>query len=122
MRSSDLTNFFAASNGIMTAYDAAPVLSTITELFVDRDTQCESSMERGAAQHTVGSTVSLPTELKIANTYVIWSEISYTYVPVVGYVMSPTGVTMHDISYTRPRQSQCVLYNPPSPPPPCPTS
>jgi Flp pilus assembly protein TadG len=123
---SDLTNFFAASNGIMTAYDATPVLSTITELFVDATlnarVQWSKSNGAGAAQHTVGSTVSLPTELKIANTYVIWSEISYTYVPVVGYVMSPTGVTMHDISYTRPRQSQCVLYNPPSPPPPCPTS
>jgi hypothetical protein len=31
---------------------------------------------------------------------------------VVGYVMLPSGVTLTDSSYTRPRQSNCVFYSP----------
>src|SRR6266403_5923769 len=31
----DLTNFFAASTGIMTPYSATPVRSTVSELYVD---------------------------------------------------------------------------------------
>src|ERR1700753_3566041 len=34
----DMTNFFAASVGIMTPYDSAPVKSTITELYIDPTT------------------------------------------------------------------------------------
>jgi hypothetical protein len=59
--------------------------------------------------------------------YLIYSEISYTYVPMIGYVMKG-GVTLNDTAYTRPRQSTCVFYpSVPAPVPPatqaaCPTA
>ena len=31
----DLTNFFAATNGIMTPYDATPAATRVTELYID---------------------------------------------------------------------------------------
>jgi hypothetical protein len=31
-------------------------------------------------------------------------------------VMAKAGITLSDFAYTRPRQSDCVLYNPPTPP------
>ena len=34
----------------------------------------------------------------------------YLYVPVVGYIMAKAGITLSDFTYTRPRQSLCVLY------------
>src|SRR3954454_5737314 len=34
----DMTNFFAASTGVLTPYDATPVSSTISELYVDPST------------------------------------------------------------------------------------
>jgi hypothetical protein len=116
-------NIFPASNGIMTPYATTPVQSTITELFVDPVTlAARVQWSRGAAVHAQGSTVTIPTELKVAGAYVIWSEISYNYVPIIGYVMSQTGVTLHDVAYTRPRQSQCVFHNPPTQlPSVCPT-
>jgi Flp pilus assembly protein TadG len=119
----DLTNFFAASTGIMTPYSTAPVNSTITELYIDPTTlAARVQWSVGAAPHAVGTAVYIPTELAIGGTYVIWSEVNYLYVPTIGYVMAPSGVTLSDIAYTRPRQSQCVLYDPVTPPPPCPTS
>jgi hypothetical protein len=75
---------------------------------------------------TPGNTFpNLPANLAVPNSYVIFSQVSYVYTPAVGYVMSKAGVTLSDFAYTRPRQSTCVLYNPPmplsTPPPACPT-
>ena len=57
------------------------------------------------------STVPIPTALKVAGTYLIYSEVSYLYTPTIGYVMAKAGITLSDFTYTRPRQSTCVLYN-----------
>jgi hypothetical protein len=64
----------------------------------------------GTSSHSPGDIVTVPTALKVDGTYLIWSEVSYTYVPAVGYVMAKTGVTLSDLTYTRPRQSSCVMY------------
>ena len=48
--------------------------------------------------------------MRWAGTYLIWSEVSYKYVPAVGYLMAKTGITLKDLTYTRPRQSSCVMY------------
>lgn len=107
----DLTNFFAASKGIMTPYASAPTQSTITELFVDPTTlAARVQWSQGTAPRAAGATVTIPTALKVAGTYLIFSEVSYRYVPAVGYVMAPAGVNLSDVSYTRPRQSSCVMY------------
>ena len=55
----------------------------------------------------------MPSSLLVKQTYLILSEVSYLYTPAaaVGYVMAPTGVTLSDIAYTRPRQVVCVTYN-----------
>jgi Flp pilus assembly protein TadG len=122
----DLTNFFAASKAIMTPYPSAPTQSTITELYVDPSTlAARVQWSKGTTPRATGTTVTIPTALKVAGTYLIFSEVSYRYVPAVGYVMAPAGVNMTDVSYTRPRQSSCVIYPTPSSGsslPACPTS
>lgn len=107
----DLTNFFAASKGIMTPYSSTPTLSTITELYIDPSTLvARVQWSQGTTPRTAGNAVTIPTALKVAGTYLIWSEVSYRYVPAVGYVMLPAGVNLSDTAFTRPRQSSCVLY------------
>jgi Flp pilus assembly protein TadG len=129
---SDLTNFFAASAAIMTPYSSTPTNSTISELYIDpANGNARVQWSKGASPRSVGSVVAIPTSLIsrdpntnaiIANQYLLFSEVSYQYVPTIGYVMVPTGVTLSDTAYTRPRQSICVFY--PSTPSPatCPTS
>jgi len=60
----------------------------------------------------------------LPNQYLIFSEVSYLYQPIVGYVVSKAGIELSDTTYTRPRKFSCVTY--PTPPlgtpyPPCPT-
>ena len=121
----DLTGFFAASKGIMTPYSSSPTQSTISELYVTPGSLVVKVMwSRGYAPRATGSTITIPTELKVAGTYLIFSEVKYRYVPAVGKVMAPAGVNLSDVAYTRPRQSTCVIYPTPSSGslPNCPTS
>jgi Flp pilus assembly protein TadG len=121
---SDITNFFTASCKILTPYPPLPTQGTISELYVDPstlaarvqwsksatfDSSCNVTLGTG---RTVSSTVTIPAQLAVAGTYLIFSEVSYVYVPTIGYVMAKAGVNLSDVSYTRPRQSTCVFYSP----------
>jgi Flp pilus assembly protein TadG len=119
----DLSNFFAASIGILTPYSASPTQSTITELYVDPATHkarvqwskastfnASGNVVLGSSSHAPGDIITIPAALAVDDTYLIWSEVSYKYVPAVGYLMAKTGITLSDQTYTRPRQSICVMY------------
>ena len=110
---SDLTNFFAASTGIMTPYPTTPLTtlrSTITQLYINNSRVAKVKWSKGSEAITVGTTVTIPDTLAVADTYLIFSQVNYKYVPTVGYVLAPAGITMSDFAYTRPRQSRCVSY------------
>ncbi|ABQ38907.1 MULTISPECIES: TadE/TadG family type IV pilus assembly protein [Bradyrhizobium] len=110
---SDMSNFFAASTGIMYPYSTTPVNATITELYVDPKTMQATVMwSKGSAPRSSGTTVGVPADLLVSGTYLIFSEVNYQYVPTIGYVMAKTGIKLSDVAYTRPRQSTCVFYSP----------
>ena len=110
-----LTNFRNASAAIMTPYSATPLKSTVTELYVDPATKAARvQWSKGTAPRATGTTVAIPTALKVGNTYLIFSEVTYRYIPTIGYVMAKTGINLTDSTFTRPRQSLCVIYPAPA--------
>jgi Flp pilus assembly protein TadG len=131
---SDLTNFFAASNAVMTPY-VPPIYNatngTITELWIDPATgNARVQWSKGSVPRGQRSLVTIPADLIVKdsagnivpNQYLIFSEVSYLYKPAVGYVMAKAGITLSDVAYTRPRQTVCVTYPTPTSGalPPCP--
>jgi Flp pilus assembly protein TadG len=119
-----LTNIFTAAIAILTPYPAVPVKVTLSEIYVDTNNVTKIQWSKsavvgtGATQatlaaslHNVGDIIAVPPQLLVKQTYMIFSEVSYLYVPSVGYVMGKSGITMTDSSYTRPRQVACVRYN-----------
>ena len=131
----DVGNFFKIGGAIMQPYADSALKATISEIYIDPATSAGkviwSQPSAGATARSVGSPVTIPAGLvskdstgkAMPNQYLIYSEVSYLYVPVVGYVMAKAGITLSDQTFTRPRQSTCV-YNPPpaSANPSCPTS
>jgi Flp pilus assembly protein TadG len=123
---SDLQNIFTASISIMASYDATPTQATITEFYVGTTGKTatvqwsrSAVIAGGASQATLttstftkGNDIAplVAKEIMIPNTYVIFSQVSYNYVPTIGYVLK-SGVTMKDVSYTRPRQATCIVYS-----------
>jgi Flp pilus assembly protein TadG len=128
-----LQNVFTASIAIIAPYGPTPTKAQITEIYVDSNKVAKvqwskaATISTGATQatlatstHNAGDVITIPPELQVAKTYLILSEVSYVYTPTIGYVMTPGGVTLSDIAYTRPRQNTCVLYN--NTPAGCPTT
>jgi Flp pilus assembly protein TadG len=107
-----LTNFFNASKAIMTPYPSTPVEGTISELYINPSTlKARVQWSKGAAARSPGDIVDIPDALKIGGTYLIFSEVKYKYVPSVAWFINKVdGITLSDVSYTRPRQGLCVLY------------
>jgi Flp pilus assembly protein TadG len=109
----DIANFNETGKAIMTPYWTTDYVTRVSEIYVDPATligKVKWSKGSGMPNLAVDSSVGIPTALKIAGSYLIYSEVNYKYVPAVGYVMAKTGVPLSDTTYTRPRQSTCVLY------------
>jgi Flp pilus assembly protein TadG len=117
-----LSNIFNASTGIMTPYPSSPVNARIVELYIDSSLVVHQIWTATSGTTPPTGTVTVPTALKVAGSYLIYSEVSYNYVPAVGYVMAKAGINLSDHTYTRPRQSLCVFNPPSSSSAGCPTS
>jgi Flp pilus assembly protein TadG len=119
-----LQNIFTASIAIMPPFPATPTKAQVSEIYVDTNNIATIKWSKAAtigsgattatlaaSTHNAGDIVTVPPDLLIAQTYLIFSETSYLYTPTVGYVMGISGVTLSDSAYTRPRQVSCVIYN-----------
>jgi Flp pilus assembly protein TadG len=119
-----LQNVFTASIAIVQPYSATPTKAQLSEIYIDSNKIATikwtkaATIGNGAATATLanstrsaGDVVTVPPDLLVKQTYLIFSEVSYLYTPTVGYVMGKSGVTLSDVAYTRPRQVKCVIYN-----------
>jgi Flp pilus assembly protein TadG len=121
----DIISFGEAAKAIMTPYSPSPLISSVTEVYVDKTSgvarvQWSKGLTISTAgvvtiaptpPHNPGDVVVLPPDLvKAKGTYVIWSKVSYKYTPAVGYMLAKTGITFNDAAFTRPRSEACVLY------------
>lgn len=119
-----LRNVFTASIAILQPYSATPTQATLSEIYIDSNLVARiqwskaATIASGASQatlttssHNAGDIVTVPPQLSVRQTYLILSEVSYRYVPTIGYVMASSGVNLADSAYTRPRQVVCVVYN-----------
>jgi Flp pilus assembly protein TadG len=109
---SDMTNILNASTDIIYPYASANLRSVVSELSVNAQGQATvvwSDTLNGTAR-AVGSTVTIPSNLAVPNTYLLLGETAYNYAPSFGYVVTGT-MTLSDQIYMRPRQSNSVTRN-----------
>jgi Flp pilus assembly protein TadG len=123
-----LQNFFNADTAIMTPYDSTRTTAIVTELYIDPTTLAPKvvwSVAYNGANVAVpvaahGSSYVVPsfptTALAVSGTYLIFSEIGYSFTPPAAGAMGfmKNGINLSDVAYTRPRQSACVIYPKPT--------
>jgi len=106
---SEMTDILAASATVATPYTTSNLKVTVSSITIDatgKATVAWSDTLNGT-KRGVGSVITLPTALAVANTSLIWGEVSYSYTPMFGWVM--TGVyTLSDAIYMRPRLANTV--------------
>jgi Flp pilus assembly protein TadG len=113
----DISNAFATGLAILSPYASAPLQAKISQVYIDPTTlvaKVKWSKASNATAHTCNEVVTVPTALQVAGTYLIMSEVTYNYQPVVGYDIKLKFVSstypLSDLMYTRPRQSVNVAY------------
>ena len=82
---------------------------TVSEVTIDSNSKATVtwSCTLGGTAHAVGSAVTLPSALNVANTSLIWGEATYAYTPAIGYVVTGT-LNLSDHIYMSPRVSSSV--------------
>lgn len=111
----DIANSFAMGAAVMTPYDSAPIKAKLSQIYIDPTTlvaKVKWSKASNDTAHACNEVVSIPSGLAIGGTYLIMSEVSYNFTPIVGYQLGasvPT-FTLSDRTFTRPRQSSSVAY------------
>jgi Flp pilus assembly protein TadG len=114
--STDFTNAYGITAAILYPYANTPLQAKITEIYIDKTTLAPKIVwvsASNATAHSCSDTVSVPSTLLIADTYLVLSEATYNYQPIVGYDIHVKFVSssypLSDSMFTRPRQAKCVL-------------
>lgn len=122
----DVKNFFGLGSAIMSPYSVSPATTMtqkLTQLSVDASKNVKvvwsksgtfsgSTVTLGAGYSPGASVTTVPADLLVPNTYLIWSEVSYGYTPITGYIVGNVTLPLYEQTFTRPRQSDCVIYSP----------
>jgi Flp pilus assembly protein TadG len=109
INNADMANLLNASSSVIAPYDSSKLKVTVSRVDVDANGGAKVvwSDSLGGTARSAGSTVTLPAALNVANSSLIWSEVSYSYTPTIGYVITGT-LNLSDQLYMRPRLSDKV--------------
>ena len=116
----DKDNILQASIAVMSPYDGTTSAKvSCLKIAADGTTTVRWGFATaGTTPHATGDVVTVPVDLRVPNSYLIWSEVSYLYIPVTGFApgssnfsyISTTGITLSDQMYMSPRITPPV-YN-----------
>jgi Flp pilus assembly protein TadG len=109
INNSTMSGILGAAATVVAPYSASSMVVTISQITTNaagQGTIAWSDSLNGTA-HGVGQQVTLPTDLQIASTSMIWSEVTYPYQPQFGYVFTGT-INIYQSSYFYPRLSNSV--------------
>ena len=104
--SSDMTDILKASSAIMAPYSTSTLKITVSCVNIDsnKNAKVKWSETQNGTKRGVGTTLTLPSALAVANTQLLFSEVSYDYKPIIGDVITGT-LTLSDKMYMSPRIS-----------------
>jgi Flp pilus assembly protein TadG len=101
----EMTDILNAGTAVAAPFSATPLKIIVSSVVVDANNIAKiawSSATSNTTARTKDDVVTLPTSLKVANTSVIWAEVTYKYTPTIGYVITGP-INLTDRIYMRPR-------------------
>jgi Flp pilus assembly protein TadG len=104
-----MTNVLNAASAVFAPYDVANAKVTVSLISIDSNKKATITWSDtlNGTKRAVGSVVTLPDALSIANTSLVWGEVTYNYQPTIGYVVTGS-LTLKDQIYMRPRVSDTI--------------
>ena len=105
----DMSNVLDATSTIMAPYSASPLKITVSCINVDANKVATVKWSVTRSGIIKSGSIALPTALQVANTQLLFGEVSYAYTPTVGHVIK-SAINLSDTMYMAPRISAPV-YN-----------
>lgn len=104
IESADMSNILGAASTVVAPYSSANMTITVSEVTTNAQGHgtITWSCSLNGSPHGVGASVTLPTKLQTPNVSLIWGEVSYSYTPQLGYVVTGT-FNMYQTDYFYPR-------------------
>jgi Flp pilus assembly protein TadG len=109
LTTTDMSNILDASGAIIVPFSASLLKMTVTCLKIDanKNVTVKWSVTRNGTADS--GSMTIPSALAVANSWLILAKTSYAYTPVVGYTITGT-LTLSDQMYMSPRIS-APTYN-----------
>jgi Flp pilus assembly protein TadG len=104
-----MSSILNAASAVVAPYPSAGMTVTLSEVTTNSAGQGKvvwSDSLNGTAR-TVGSSVTLPTNLQTANITILFGEVTFPYTPSMGYVITGT-INIYECSYFYPRLSTTI--------------
>jgi Flp pilus assembly protein TadG len=119
VQTTDLQTVTGATSVVMSPYPSGPAVVTVSQVKIDSKNNATVSWSyslNGTAR-AQNSSVTVPANILTAIgsppsgtfSYLIFSEVSYTYTPMFGYFITGT-LTLSDNLFVTPRSFQCIWY------------
>ena len=100
----DMTDVLDATSTIIAPYSPGPMKITVSCVNIDANkvATVKWSVTRNGSIRS--GSITLPASLQVANTQLLFGEVSYTYTPTVGHVIK-SSINLSDTMYMAPRIS-----------------
>ena len=104
-----MNSVLTASTAVLSPFPTTNAKVTVSVVKIDANSNVtvEWSDTLNGTARAKGSAATIPAALKVPNTSLVWGEVSYSYKPVVGYVLTGT-LDLKDAIFMRPRLSDTV--------------
>jgi Flp pilus assembly protein TadG len=121
INATEIANILTAASKVMSPFPESKMMAQVSQVKIDADGKATIAWSKKYVVNgtpvngrAVNETVPVPATLKIPNTYLIWGEIEFEYLPIIGGAPTDlfwkfTGKKMlTDNIYMRPRLSESV--------------
>ena len=102
LSTTDMSNVLDASSAIIAPYSSSTLKITVSCLAIDANKNVSVKWSATRNGTVLSGSVSIPSDLQIANTQLVYAQASYDYRPVIGYTITGT-LTLSEKMYMTPR-------------------
>lgn len=113
LTSTQLSAIMAASTQVLSPFSGSPLSITLSEVYIGVagvGTVVWSQANANGTALTAGAIVVLPSGVGVANSYVVWAQVGYTFTPTLTYVLKAS-VPLADQLFMSPRRSASIAYS-----------
>jgi len=102
LSTTDVSNILDASTAIIYPYSSSTLKMTVSCIAIDANKNATVKWSVTRNGTALSGSVTLPTALQVANTQLVYSQVSYGYRPAVGYTITGT-LNLSEQMYMMPR-------------------